>query len=183
MVPCPSALVPFLLLNGCKSLDDVPIAAGYHCAEDRLEEVAYVHDGDTFNVGDGDEAVRLLGVDAPEVASSVTEEECGGPEAAAWLALRLAGQQVELHFDVECTSSDPGHRTLAYAFLADEDGDIKEPSDEGGDYYSFLNEEIIRLGYARVYEEFDDIRLAPVLYAAEAAARREGNGIWGTCEK
>jgi endonuclease YncB( thermonuclease family) len=45
-----------------------------------------------------------------------------------------------------------------------------------------INEEIIRAGAARVYEEFDDIKLAPVLYDAEAVAQRGEAGLWGVCE-
>jgi micrococcal nuclease len=159
------------LFAGCRGLDSVEIVAGEHCAPDREEEVACVLDGDTFELGTcGGESVRLLGINAPEIAHSDSEEpECWGPESAAWVTSLLAGAQVRLEFDATC--SDTYGRTLAYVWYTDSDGEEQ-----------LANTEIVRLGHARVFEDFDDIRLAERLYAAQADALSAGNGLWGACE-
>ena len=162
-------LVPLLL--ACASLDDVPIVAGEHCADDREVEVACTLDGDTFQIEScGGESVRLLGINAPEIAHSESEvDECWGPESAAWLTDRLEGLELRLEFDATC--QDVYGRTLAYAWIVEDDGSE-----------SLLNEEILDAGMARVYEDFDDIRLASRFYAAQAKAAAANVGLWSTCE-
>ncbi len=153
----------------------VPVLEGDHCALSRDEVVACTLDGDTFQVAVcGGESVRLLGVDAPEIAHNDNEvAECWGPEAAAYAAARLEGISVRLEFDRVCT--DTYERTLAYAYIPDGDPDTEEDD-------IFVNEEIIRLGYATVYDDFDDIRLRDLLYNAEWTAQSRGAGIWSACE-
>jgi micrococcal nuclease len=163
------------LLVGCQGLDVIPVLEGGHCAEARDELVACTLDGDTFQVGVcGGESVRLLGINAPEIAHNSTEvDECWGQEAAAALALWITGETVRLQFDTVCT--DAYDRTLAYAYL--EQGDPADPTDD-----LLVNEELVRLGYVRVYEDFDDIRLADLLYTAQWAAKDAGLGLWSACE-
>ena len=95
-----------------------------------------------------------------------------------------------MSFDQEC--SDKYGRTLAYIFYTDEgasfdlstcgEGNCTFPSDSSASVVALVNDIIIRLGYARVYEEFDNIRLAELLYAAEAAAQGGNRGVWAECE-
>ncbi|MFZ5476496.1 MAG: thermonuclease family protein [Myxococcota bacterium] len=170
-------LLLVICASGCEGLDRIPIVVGTEddpCAPEREEEVACTLDGDTFQVGAcGGESVRLLGVSAPEIAHDESEtDECWGPEAATWLDDLLVGVTVRLSFDAVC--EDTYERTLAYAWI-DESVDGEEES-------RLVNEEIIRAGYARVYEDFDDIRLADRLYEAEAAAQEENLGLWAVCE-
>lgn len=172
MVPCQSMSVAILaLLFGCRGLDSVAIVAGEHCAADRDVTVGCIRDGDTFEVDSCEgEAVRMLGVDAPEIAHDSTEvDDCFGPESTDWLTDLLLEEEVRLEFDADC---DDGHeRTLAYAWLTDDEGEE-----------TLANEAIIRAGYARFYEEFSDIRLADRLAAAEADAQAANAGLWGVCE-
>lgn len=129
-----------------------------------------MRDGDTFEVEEG-EAVRMLGVNSPEIAHSSDEvAECFGDEAAAWATERLLGLEINLSFDATC--EDTYGRTLAYAWTTD-----LETGEE-----ILLNEEIVELGYARVYEDFDDIRLADRLYAAQDRAVATNSGLWAVCE-
>lgn len=132
-------------------------------------------DGDTFQVGTcGGESIRLLGVDAPEIAHNDSEvAECWGPESASYLAELLADLTVRLEFDTTCT--DTYGRTLAYAWIPE--GDPEETSDD-----LLVNRDVIRQGMATVYEEFDDIRRADQLYSDEYAARQAGLGLWSACE-
>ncbi|MDP2304534.1 MAG: thermonuclease family protein [Pseudomonadota bacterium] len=160
-----------VLLGGCRGLDSVPIIAGDHCAPDRDATVGCTRDGDTIELeACGGEALRLLGIDSPEIAHDSTEvDQCFGPEAAAWMEDRLLGVDVRLEFDATC--ADTYGRTLAYVWALEADGTE-----------TLVNEEIVREGYARVFEDFDDIRLADRLYAAQADAQSVNAGLWATCE-
>jgi endonuclease YncB( thermonuclease family) len=161
------------LLAGCEGIDKVEILSGDHCAPPREATIACVRDGDTVEVGEcGGEAVRLLGINSPEIAHDSTEaDECYGPEAAAWVTDYLLGQDVRLEFDATCT--DVYDRTLAYIYLP-------EAAEDGSD--ELANEVIVREGYARVFEDFDDIALADQLYAAQADAQANNAGLWASCE-
>jgi len=165
------AYVILVGLVGCRGLDSVPILSGEHCAPDREETVACTLDGDTFQVAEcGGESVRLLGINAPEIAHNSSEiDECWGPEAAQWAADHVTGLTLRLEFDATC--QDTYDRTLAYAWYTNDDGEEV-----------LLNEELIETGQARVYEDFDDIRLADRLYAAQARAVAANEGLWAVCE-
>lgn len=159
------------LLVACTLDDHAPIIEGYHCAEDREDQyVACVVDGDTFQVNScGGESVRMLGINAPEIAHTEDEtDQCYGPEAQAWLTSMLTGQFVRLAFDTEC--ADAYDRTLAYVYLTVDEDEL------------LLNERSVREGMSRVYEDFDDIRLADLLYTAEYAAQQNDAGLWSVCE-
>lgn len=166
-VPLASALCA---LAACQPLDEVPVFGGGGCAPERVETVACVYDGDTFQVGQcGGESIRLLGINAPELESTDGPEECWGRESANWLSDLLTGATVTLRFDETCT--DTYERTLAYVYVENEDGDPY-----------LVNEASVREGQSRVYEDFDDILLADVLYSAQDYAQREEAGLWGACQ-
>jgi micrococcal nuclease len=163
-----------VLASGCQGLDSVPVLAGYHCAEERADvQVACVLDGDTVQVGEcGGESVRLLGINAPEIAHNESETaECWGPEAQSWMTDLLTDQTVRLTFDTTCT--DMYGRTLAYVWLPDPDGGTDDV---------LVNERAVLAGQARVFEDFDDIRLADWLYSAQNTAKDADVGLWGACE-
>lgn len=209
-----------LILVSCYTLDDVPIAEGARCEPDLIGYVVETLDGDTISVAtsaqvslgvsadaDGDDTasgvggleggevslltVRMLGVDAPEIAHNDSEvADCYGVESEEFTRGLLLQKQVILSFDRECT--DQYDRALAYVFLTDDgasweledclDGDCTVPTDSYATAVAPMNEVIIREGYARVYEEFDDIRLADRLYEAQDAAKAKNKGLWATCE-
>lgn len=165
-------LLCLLLLVSCRTLDAVPILNGVSCAPDREAEVLRVLDGDTFETTEG-ETIRFLGINAPEIAHPDQDEECWGPESASWMTEQLTGQVVKLGFDATCL--DVYGRTLAYVWT--QGTDTGDTSDD-----LLLNTESVRQGQSRVFEDFDDIKLADILYAAEAVAQRESFGLWGVCE-
>ena len=165
-------LLSMALLSGCKGLDVVPILNGDNCAPTREVTVARTLDGDTFETTEG-ESIRLLGINAPEIAHPDQDVECWGPESGDWLAAQLTDQTVKLGFDAECT--DLYGRTLAYVWtLGTYTGDTSDDV--------LINEQSVREGESRVYEDFDDIKLADILYEAQAVAQRESSGLWGVCE-
>jgi micrococcal nuclease len=124
-----------------------------------------VVDGDTFWIADGSKKgikVRLLGIDAPE-SRKTGRKEIGyyGAEAKAYLKRRLLGQQVRLAYDVQ--RYDKYHRTLAYVYL--EDG-------------TFLNEELIKEGYATVLTIPPNVKYADLLLRAQRQAQKHQSGLW-----
>ncbi|MCZ7525132.1 MAG: thermonuclease family protein [Acidimicrobiia bacterium] len=124
-------------------------------------------DGDTVEVllGDGRaDVVRLLGVDAPETHHPARPVECYGPEAAAYLQARLAGRAVQLEGDRELR--DRYGRRLAHVIL---DG-------------RRVNDELLRLGYARLLVIPPNRAHGRALLEAELAARRDRAGLWGRAE-
>ena len=128
--------------------------------------VTRVLDGDTIAIrtrAGTTDTVRLLGVDTPETQHPDRGVECFGPEAAAHTVQRLSGASVRLEGDVE--ARDRYDRRLAYVYL---DG-------------ARFNDELLRLGYARLLV-LDPNRLhARALLRAELEARSAGRGLWSEC--
>lgn len=154
---------------------DSGVAAG-RCAPTVDVRTFCVIDGDTIDVGDcSDDAdrVRLLGLDTPETTTS----ECYAEEAKAYLEFLLRdAEALRLEFDATCT--DSYGRTLAYAsILYDVDDTASDPV--------FINEEMIRLGYALVCDIpglTDNILYFDWFKSLEAEAQAQSAGLWGACE-
>ena len=123
-------------------------------------------DGDTvvvrFANGERD-TVRMLGVDTPETHHPHKPVQCYGPEAAGYTHARLLGRSVVLELDVE--HRDMYGRLLAYVRV---DG-------------TRFNDELLRLGYARLLVIAPNGEHARAMLAAELAAQREGRGLWSKC--
>lgn len=162
-------------------------------------EAAYLDEGtdsgSDSGVGgfDDDEytaTVRLLGVDAPEIAHSDGEvSDCFGDTSADFLSDALIGETIILSRDVEC--QDVYGRELAYVALAAGDDEWDFECEYEDDETScnttssaqvLMNDIVIRYGYARVYEDFDNIRLASLLYESQDAAQAANAGLWAECE-
>jgi micrococcal nuclease len=123
--------------------------------------VTHITDGDTFRAGD--ERIRLIGIDTPEVAQG---PECFGEEATAALErLVPVGTEVRLVTDVEPT--DLYDRTLAYVHRASDDVDVGRA--------------LLAEGVARVLEVPPNTTRAATYAAESAAARAEGRGLWSAC--
>jgi len=122
-----------------------------------------VIDGDTI-VLDGDETVRLLAVDTPEMDHPNKTVRFFAAKAKAFTAGLVLDRQVRLEFETE--RLDEYGRTLAYVFL---------PAGR------LLNAEIIRNGYGhvysrKVYSRTEEFRIL------EREARENGVGLWGDPE-
>lgn len=142
--------------------------AGRHTAAPPTEPmvVTRVLDGDTIQVRQGDRVltVRLLGVDTPETHHPTKPVGCFGPEAAAHTEARLTGRTVTLGYDAE--RYDRYGRTLAFVIL-------------NGAVY---NDELLRLGYARLLVIPPNGARARTQLALELDAKRARRGLWGACE-
>jgi micrococcal nuclease len=123
--------------------------------------VKRVVDGDTFEIATG-EKVRLIGVDTPETVKPNHPVEPYGKEASNFTKELLTGQEVRLVFDVE--PHDRYKRLLAYVYLMDG---------------TFVNEKLVKEGYARIMTIPPNVAKADVFLEAEREAREHNRGLWG----
>jgi micrococcal nuclease len=101
--------------------------------------------------------------DTPETKDPRKPVQCYGPEASAYTHARLSGRRVRLQTDVE--QRDKYGRLLAYVYL------------DGQRY----DDELLRLGYARLLIIPPNGMHARVMLQAELDAQRAGRGLWGAC--
>ena len=127
--------------------------------------VVRVIDGDTIIAAlpTGNDTVRLLGVNAPEVPHPQYGKptgEPGGEEATQWLRATLAAAG-DIYI-APARGRDKYGRLLAYIIA---DGHL-------------VNADLLRAGWARLYME-SGLSCADTLAEAAAAAQLAGVGIWG----
>lgn len=116
--------------------------------------VKKVIDGDTF-VLYNNLRVRLLGIDAPERGDpfwNVAKRE---------LEKMILGRKVLLEYDVQ--KFDKYRRVLAYVFVNEK----------------FVNEELVKRGYAWVYIIPPNLKYSERLIKAQEEAKKFKRGIWG----
>ncbi len=195
----PGPLHVLLMGMSCTPLEErVKIFDAGWCADPRNSTAVCVLDGDTFDlVGcersvdeDGDDdRIRLLGIQAPEIANSSAEAECYGPEATDYLSRIIEGRSVRLEFDEECYGYY--NRTLAWVFVSGEADDplAEELSifdeigvNEDGSFEVLVNELMVRAGYARIYEAEEEGRYFERLQQAELQAAHSDEGLWAACD-
>jgi endonuclease YncB( thermonuclease family) len=124
---------------------------------ERPIEVAQIVDGDTVRLMNGD-YVRYAGIEAPRGA------ECYGREAAAKNAALVSGKSITVYKDV--SEKDASGHWLGYAYLPDG---------------TFVNDELVRGGYARASSQEPNFAKADTLADDEATARSLGLGLWSHC--
>jgi micrococcal nuclease len=133
-------------------------------------EVIRVVDGDTLvtRMAGQRRRVRLIGVDAPEIRhrGSVLPGECFGIDATAALR-RLAPPGGVVEITPDRRRRDPYGRELRYVRTSDG---------------LFVNEALIRGGYARAMVVAPNDRFIGLLRAAESAAHQARSGLWSACQ-
>jgi len=132
--------------------------------------VTAVVDGDTLRVEDlgGRELgrVRLLGIDAPEVAHPPAPEECYADQATDLLEeLAPVGSTVQLVTDSGQPNRDRYDRLLRYVDHAGVD----------------VAHELLARGAARRYAAAQDLAREESYSAAADEAQDADSGLWGTC--
>jgi len=136
-------------------------------SEPRAYLVIKVVDGDTIKIliNKRSVTVRLLGVDTPETVHPGKPVGHYGPEASTFSKNLLKGEHVSLKYDSGRTSPTIGKygRILAYVY--------RHPDG------FFLNEELIRQGYARVYRKAT-CSLQDDFLLLESRAQRLKKGLW-----
>jgi endonuclease YncB( thermonuclease family) len=131
----------------------------------RKARVIEVTDGDTIDVElrGREEAVRLVGIDTPEVFFG---EECGGAAASRSMKRLLEdGARVRLVRDRTQDNRDAYDRLLRYVELRGRD----------------IGRVQIRRGHAAVYVFEDPFRRLSSYRRAERRAEHDGVGVWGAC--
>ena len=99
---------PFSVREGTAAVQSSRLVVG-EC------EVRGVVDGDTFRcAGEGEQRVRILGIDAPETGSSGGRRECHAGTATQRLTDLVGGQTVTLAGDSRQPARDSYGRRLAH---------------------------------------------------------------------
>jgi len=122
--------------------------------------VTRVVDGDTVHLDTG-ERVRLVGIDTPELEKEGRPAEFLAHKAKAELARMTQGKKIRLEYDQ--LRYDHYGRLLAYLFLPDG---------------TFVNAEMVRQGWARVYLIPPNLRFKEELVQAQRQALETRHGIW-----
>lgn len=127
-----------------------------------------VIDGDTFTAttagGDDLGRIRVLGMDAPELARDGNPEQCYAQEATDAAKQLLEGQTVQISADRAEGERDRYDRLLAYVDV------------EGTDFAQVMLSE----GHARLYEGSPLARRET--YNDAAGSAQDGNvGLWAEC--
>jgi micrococcal nuclease len=127
-------------------------------------QVVAVVDGDTIKVEvDGTVyPVRYIGIDCPETVNPSEPVQWMGPEACDCNRRLVEGKTVYLEKNV--SETDQYGRLLCYVFLPDG---------------TFVNAELVRLGYAQVSTYPPDVRYQDLLLEMQQEARDHGVGLWG----
>ena len=133
-----------------------------------FHKVVHVLDGDTIEVDlNGQiERIRLIGIDAPEIAHLEKEAECFGDEATQKAKELLADENVFLVSDPLCSDKDQYDRLLRYVYL--EDGTL-------------INQFLIEEGYALNYA-YKPFQLMEQFDSLEKQAKQVHLGLWGKCD-
>ena len=130
-----------------------------------------VVDGDTIVVESniGPRTVRLIGIDAPELASG----ERGGREAEAHLT-RLLGPGVLIWLELDLGLEDIYGRLLAYVYVPDADG----AWEHAGMRLTQANLAMVEAGWARTLTIEPNRTYADLYQAAAQRASAQERGIW-----
>ncbi len=128
-------------------------------AQENWRTCVIVIDGDTI-VLDGNEIVRLIGIDTPETKDPRKPVQYYGREAYEFTKGLVEGKKVRLVYDLN--EKDKYGRTLAYVYLKDG---------------TFLNAEVVKQGYGFAYryflfKYFDEFK------QHEREARENEIGLW-----
>lgn len=122
--------------------------------------VTRVIDGDTIEI-EGGQKVRYIGLDTPETTEEV---ECWGREATSKNRELVEGKRVSLEKDV--SETDKYVRLLRYVFI---------------DSSVFINDYLVREGYALASSYPPDVKYQDQLRQAQEEARQNSKGLWSQC--
>lgn len=134
--------------------------------------VTNVIDGDTIEVEVDQQKhkVRYVGVNTPETVDPRRPVQCFGKEASNQNRQLVNGKMVLLTVDI--TEQDKYQRWLRYVYLPQEDGS-----------WLFVNDYLVRAGYAYTYPYPPDVRFDEKFKEAEKEAREGNLGLWSKCGK
>lgn len=130
-------------------------------ANDQKEvfRVAHVVDGDTIKLDNG-QVLRYIGIDTPETVDPRKPVQCFGKEASDKNRELVEGKEVRLEKDI--SETDKYGRILRYVYVGD----------------TFINDYLVRQGYAHSYSYPPDIKHQDQFKQAEEEARNNKRGLW-----
>ncbi len=131
--------------------------------DESYPRVIEVVDGDTIKVSDGkaQKTVRLIGIDTPETKDPRKPVQYYGVEASNFTKDLLENRHVNLQKDI--SNTDRYARLLRYVYLGDG---------------TFVNEKLIRDGYAHASTFPPDVKYSDLFAEAERDARTHKRGLW-----
>lgn len=132
--------------------------------ENSVHQVLHVVDGDTIDI-ERDVRIRLLGIDAPG------RGECFYNESKAYLEELIEGETIRIEKDI--SGSDRYDRLLRYVYLV-----ADNPKDDD----MFVQDALVRAGYANILPVAPDNRYRDLLSSAREEARKEERGMWSACD-
>ena len=136
-----------------------------------LIKVTRVVDGDTIEI-EGGAKVRYIGINAPESVAPGKPMGCFGKESSNKNIELVLGKEVRLEKDV--SETDKYGRLLRYVY-------VEGPSTSSGQISLFVNDELVKSGYARVSTYPPDVKYQDLFRQSEKYARENNSGLWGKC--
>ncbi len=127
-------------------------------------KVSFVIDGDTIVLSDK-RKVRYIGINTPEIGRDKIPAECYAKESANINSQLVSGQEIEMEKDI--SEVDKYGRLLRYVW----------------ENNVFINEFLVRQGYAKLETIPPDTRYNLLFKSAEIEAHESGRGLWGKCGK
>lgn len=145
-----------------------------------LTKVTRVIDGDTIEIetgpdfakaSTGRQKIRYIGVDTPEIHHPKKPVQCFGQIAAEKNRELVEGKEVRLEKDV--SETDRYGRLLRFVYV--------EEKTATGPATLFVNDYLVRQGYARVATFPPDVKYQRQFLEAENEARENNRGLWKSC--
>ena len=139
------------------------VSPGTPRAQISYAKVTRVIDGDTIVIDTG-QTVRYIGINTPEVETS----ECFATEAGEINEDMILGKEVRLEKDI--SETDKYGRLLRYVY-----------TDEGPDGYEMINDELLKIGLAKVETVPPDIKYKDEFDQSQDYAKQNKLGLWSKC--
>ena len=157
-----SASATLFLMGNAKGLEAAKLRRG------ETGRVKRVIDGDSFVMESGGEeiSVRLSAIQTPRIRLKSEQAWPFSAESKAALETLISGRGVTLHYGE--TKRDRFGRAIAQVYSVNSDGQTD----------LWIQEEMVRLGLARVYSWPGDNADMEALYRWETEARETQRGIW-----
>lgn len=141
--------------------------------EKEYAHVIRIVDGDTIEVQTSDSAkftVRYIGMDTPEIHHPTKKVQCFGKEAADKNTEIVFNRDIYMVKDI--SETDRYGRLLRYIYV---------PNSEATQSALFVNEYLVKEGYAHAATFPPDVAYQDLFRQAEDDARTHRRGLWSSC--
>jgi micrococcal nuclease len=158
----------FLIFGLTSSLNNWSLNSQIENKGKDIFKVIKVIDSDTIKLNNG-KNLRYIGVDTPEIRYK-TKSDCYAKEAKEFNKNLVLNQNVKLEKDV--SETDKYKRLLRYVYI------VKESTTSA----LFVNEELVKKGYAVVSTYPPDVKYVNKFLQAQEYARKNNLGLWSKCK-